>query len=152
MHAAHRATWNRRLNTWPAYRATHPPLRPSGATPLGVIGVGLYKICVHLGRSFRSVTKLTTKVRIGRGYLWGSFLIAAAALKTPTRNGYNPEGVNLNFCVCKNPSSLFNPRPFTWRTLLQYYCATMASPDPPFVCHTLYSIGNEIIVSRLILG
>jgi len=46
-------------------------------------------------RPFRSVTKLTTKVRIGRGYLWGSFLIAAAALKTPTRNGYNAQGVNL---------------------------------------------------------
>jgi len=43
----------------------------------------------------RSVTKLTTKVRIGKGYLWGSFLIAAAALKTPTRNGYNAQGVNL---------------------------------------------------------
>ena len=41
---------------------------------------------------------LTTKVRIGRGYLWGSFLIAAAALKTPTRNGYNAQSVNLNFC------------------------------------------------------
>jgi len=50
-----------------------------------------------VGRRFRSVTKLTTKVRIGRGYLWGSFLIAAAALKTPTRNGYNAQGVNLNF-------------------------------------------------------
>jgi len=29
--------------------------------------------------------------------VWGSFLIAAAALKTPTRNGYNAQGVNLNF-------------------------------------------------------
>jgi len=46
---------------------------------------------------FRSVTKQTTKVRIGRGYLWGSFLIAAAALKTPTRNDYNAQGVNPNF-------------------------------------------------------
>ena len=27
----------------------------------------------------------------------GSFLIAAAALKTPTRNGYNAQGVNLKF-------------------------------------------------------
>jgi len=52
-----------------------------------------------VGRRFRSVTKLTTKVRIGRGYLWGSFRIAAAALKTPTRNGYNAQGVNLNFNV-----------------------------------------------------
>jgi len=51
-----------------------------------------------VGRRFRSVTvtKLTM-VRIGRGYLWGSFLIAAAALKTPTRNGYNAQGVNLKF-------------------------------------------------------
>jgi len=31
--------------------------------------------------------------------VWGSFLIAiaAAALKTPTRNGYNAQGVNLYF-------------------------------------------------------
>jgi len=29
--------------------------------------------------------------------VWGSFLIAAAALKTPTRNGYNAQGVNLIF-------------------------------------------------------
>jgi len=27
--------------------------------------------------------------------VWESFLIAAAALKTPTRNGYNAQGVNL---------------------------------------------------------
>jgi len=51
-----------------------------------------------VGRRFRSVTKLTNKVRIGgRGYLWGRFLIAAAALKTPTKNGFNAQGVNLNF-------------------------------------------------------
>jgi len=31
-----------------------------------------------------------TKVRMA----WGSFLIAAATLKTPTRNGYNAQGVN----------------------------------------------------------
>jgi len=29
--------------------------------------------------------------------VWGSFLIAAAALKTPTRNGYTAQGVNLTF-------------------------------------------------------
>jgi len=52
-----------------------------------------------VGRRFRSITKLTTKVRIGRGYLWGSFLIAAAALKTPTRSGYNAQGVNLKMQV-----------------------------------------------------
>jgi len=32
--------------------------------------------------------------------VWGSFLIAAAALKTPARNGYNVQGVNLTF-YCK---------------------------------------------------
>jgi len=34
-----------------------------------------------------------TKVRM----VWGSFLIAAAARKTPTRNCYNAQGVNLTF-------------------------------------------------------
>jgi len=34
-----------------------------------------------------------TKVRM----VWGSFLIAAVALKTPTRNGYNAQGVNPTF-------------------------------------------------------
>jgi len=34
-----------------------------------------------------------TKVRI----VWGSFLIAAAALETPRRNAYNAQGVNLTF-------------------------------------------------------
>jgi len=29
----------------------------------------------------------------------GSLLIAAAALKTPTRNGYNAQGVNLKFSM-----------------------------------------------------
>jgi len=48
-----------------------------------------------VSRRFRSITKLATKVRIGRGYLWGSLLTVAAALKTPTRNGYNAQGVNL---------------------------------------------------------
>jgi len=49
-----------------------------------------------VGRRFRSVTKLTTKVRIGRGYLWGSFLIAAAALKTPTRNDYSAPSTSIS--------------------------------------------------------
>jgi len=34
-----------------------------------------------------------TKVRM----VWGSFVIAAAALKTPTKNGCNAQGVNLTF-------------------------------------------------------
>jgi len=31
--------------------------------------------------------------------IWGSFLLAAASLKTPTRNGYNAQGVNFTFRV-----------------------------------------------------
>jgi len=31
--------------------------------------------------------------------VWRSFLIAAAALKTPTINGHNAQGVNLTFCT-----------------------------------------------------
>jgi len=46
-----------------------------------------------VGRRFRSVTKLRIE------WCVGSFLIAAAALKTPTRNGYNAQGVNLTFQV-----------------------------------------------------
>ena len=44
-----------------------------------------------------------TKVRM----VWGSFLIAivAAALKTPTRNGYNAQGVNLTFCKRLGPTA-----------------------------------------------
>jgi len=39
--------------------------------------------------------------------VWGSFLIAAAGLKTPTRNGCNAQGVNLTFnpLVCPHPCS-----------------------------------------------
>jgi len=29
--------------------------------------------------------------------VWWSFLIAAAALNTPTMNGYNVQGINLTF-------------------------------------------------------
>jgi len=68
-----------------------------------------------VGRRFRSVTKLTTKVRVDRGYLCGSFLIAAAALKTPTRNGYNAQGVNLNVHVyiCRISMALLITDPST---------------------------------------
>jgi len=36
----------------------------------------------------------------------GEFSFAAAALKTPTRNGYNAQGVNLNFYRAVEPDSL----------------------------------------------
>jgi len=46
-----------------------------------------------VGRRFRSVTKLRFE------WYGGSFLIAAAALKTPTRSDYNARGVNLTIHV-----------------------------------------------------
>jgi len=52
--------------------------------------------------------------------VWGSFLnaIAAAALKTPTRNGYNAQGVNLIFLLFRRfICELFSYRK-GWRLLL----------------------------------
>jgi len=45
--------------------------------------------------------KYETKARM----VWGSFLIAPAALKTPTRNGCNAQGVHLAIC-CEQVSDL----------------------------------------------
>jgi len=56
-------------------------------------GVGYADARSSVGRRFRSVTKLRS------AWYGGSFLIAAAALKTPTRNGYNAQGVNLTYRV-----------------------------------------------------
>jgi len=45
---------------------------------------------------YPSVSKrYETEVRV----VWGNFLIAAAALNTPTRNGYNAQGDNLTFGI-----------------------------------------------------
>jgi len=47
-------------------------------------------------------TRYETKVRM----VWGSFLIAAAALRTPTRNGYNDQGVQPQYvCTCSASKS-----------------------------------------------
>jgi len=40
---------------------------------------------------------LRNELRLEYG-LWGSFLLAAAELKTPTRNSYNIQGANLDSC------------------------------------------------------
>jgi len=58
----------------------------------------------HSASSSHEVTSF--KVRM----VWGSFLIAAAALKTPTRNGYSAQGVNLT--VSRLSRSVL-PRPNT---------------------------------------
>jgi len=44
--------------------------------------------------------------------VWGSFLIAAAALKTPTRSGSNAQGGNLTFCVSGAERVRVSPRPY----------------------------------------
>jgi len=50
----------------------------------------------HGAASAAGFEALRNYLRLEKGlWLWGSFLIAAAALKTPTRNGYNAQGVNL---------------------------------------------------------
>jgi len=41
--------------------------------------------------------------------VWGSFLFAAAALKTPTQNCYNAQGVNLTFTEMRIPASPRRP-------------------------------------------
>jgi len=55
--------------------------------------------------------------------VWGSFLIAiaAAALKTPTRNGYNAQGVNLNFYRAVEPDSLIAVLWHVLRFLIDLY-------------------------------
>jgi len=49
------------------------------------------------GRRLRGVNPTRYKIKVIM--VWGSFLIAAAALQTPTRNGNNAQGVNLTFLV-----------------------------------------------------
>jgi len=54
--------------------------------------LGRRTVCGRTEQRRPSVSKrYETKVRM----VWGSFLIAAAALKTPMRNGHNAQGVNL---------------------------------------------------------
>jgi len=46
--------------------------------------------------------------------------------------------------LCRNQSSCYFPPPLALPTLLQYYCRTIVQyttpPDPPFLCHTPYTI------------
>ena len=68
------------------------------AAPSPRASLGRRTVCGRTEQRRPPVSKrYETKVRME----WESFLIAiaAAALKTPTRNGYNAQGVNLTFCV-----------------------------------------------------
>jgi len=103
-----------------------------------------------------------TKVKM----VWGSFLTAAAALKTPTRNGYNARGDNLTFLY--RPwvglyKILFNFKAFvseqrqshfycpptcnahTIAILLHDYCASIRSPPTPH----LYAVQHTILAMAI---
>jgi len=61
------------------------------AAPSPRANLGRRTVCGRTEQRQPPVSKrYETQVRM----VWGSFLIAAAALKTPTRNGYNAQGVN----------------------------------------------------------
>jgi len=64
------------------------------AAPSPRASLGRRTLCGRTEQRRPPVSKrYETKVRM----VWGSFLIAAAALKTPTRNGSNAQGVNLTY-------------------------------------------------------
>jgi len=66
------------------------------AAPSPKASVGRRAVCGRTEQRRPPVSqRYETKVRM----VWGSFLIAiaAAALKTPTRIGYNAQGVNLTY-------------------------------------------------------
>jgi len=66
------------------------------AAPSPKASFGRRRVCGRTEQRRPPVSKrCETKVRMA----WGSFLIAAAALKTPTRNGYNAQDGNLTFCI-----------------------------------------------------
>jgi len=70
------------------------------AAPSPRASLGRRTVCGRTEQRRPPVSKRSeTKVRM----VWGSFLIAAAALKTPTRNGYNVQGVNLTFPTSSLP-------------------------------------------------
>jgi len=62
--------------------------------------------------------------------VWGSFLIAVAALKTPTRNGYNAQGVRVRVRI--NPSTETLLRPWSQQ-------ARLLTPRGETVAH----LGNQ---------
>jgi len=79
------------------------PTRVAAPSPRAILG--RRRVCGHTEQCRPPVSKrYETKVRM----VWGSFLIAAAALKTPTRNGYKAQGAKLTFRLSL---SVFRPQP-----------------------------------------
>jgi len=108
------------------FSSSKKPTRVSAPSPKA--SLGRRTVCGRTEQRRPPVSKrYETKVRM----VWGSFLIAAAALKTPTRNGYNAQGVNLTFCG--SLSSFYCPP----HLQSLHYCNTTARllrnirPPPP---------------------
>ena len=81
----------KRFSSW-GWAGPKKPTRVAAPSPRA--SLGRRTVCGRTERRRPPVSKrYETKVRM----VWGSFLITAAALKTPTRNGYNAQGVNLTF-------------------------------------------------------
>jgi len=81
------------VRRFPRYCYSRRPKNPTCvAAPSPRASLGRRTVCGRTEQRRPTVFKrYETNVRM----VWGSFLIAAAALKTPTRNGYNAQGVNL---------------------------------------------------------
>jgi len=78
----------------------HPKKPTSVAAPSPRASLGRRTVCGRTEQLRPPVSKrYETKVRM----VWASFVIAAAALKTPTKNGYNAQGVNLTVCLFPSP-------------------------------------------------
>ena len=65
------------------------------AAPSPRASLGRRTVC---GRTEQRRPPVSKRYETQVGSVSASFLIAAAALKTPTRNGYTAQGVNLTFC------------------------------------------------------
>ena len=75
------------------------PTRVAVPSPRASLGRRTVCGCTEQPRRPPVVKRYETKARM----VCGSFLIAAAALKTPTRNGYNAQGRHPHLCI---PASL----------------------------------------------
>ena len=127
------------------------------AAPSPRASLGRRTVC---GRTEQRRPPVSKRYEIKVRMVWGSFLIAAAALKTPTRNGYNAQGVNLTFRSRNEPSLslykiLFRFSALVWESfillpppptceaystaiLLHDHCAVYAPPPtPPSIHHTI---------------
>ena len=87
-------------NTWMIDSCTHTQQRNNilsrptrVAAPSPRASLGRRTVC---GRTEQRRPQGSKRCKTKVTMVWGSFLIAAAALKTRTRNGYKAQGVNLN--------------------------------------------------------